>query len=208
MIKHITSKRDEDSEERENYLDRLGAIEPQNPQSQMAQNRRSNFNEWISPERYGSDVDPAMSYTAQDNEVISWSNGDREVRRRRPQRLSPHHYIDPQLRRASSDYVHHQVLSTKRHIVEMIIHDCEIMVRQFVDIMRDERQSRRDSELTLVSAVNHYLEDIGDDILMRYDVRLHNRYEIDNTVLTIDVEMPNGIASRYNIMLDPMRPMR
>lgn len=154
--------------------------------------------------------DPRSSTINMTQEYIQWSNGDNEVRPRR-RRLDSRirRDIHPQHRAATSDYVHEAVKQGKLRIINTILGDVEHLLYTFLDeYSNDLPKGKRSICMLLESMVDHYLEDIGDDVIMRHQVRIRMTHDDFMPDCVIRVEMPNGLVREMSIPINFHFPLK
>ena len=152
---------------------------------------------------YGS-VLPQMQEFHQ--EYMEWSNGDHEPRPRRDTRWRNNrngHERYRQYRNRTGGVVHDAIQRGQQRVLDTIIQDCDYLIHE---LLHDPDNRLPDNEyernMIVEAMIDHYLEDMGDNMFIRHKVRVTNSpHSFDNTCV-IQVEMPGGIVREMQLMLN------
>jgi hypothetical protein len=211
----------ENIEEQDEYLDRLGAIESEEPESlpeverpiiddsmtlanayeatQRMDEMRREYILDFHPHGYDSqDYDSPTRPQQRTQRAMRWSNGDQELRPHRDRHWRrDDRNRDREFRREASRFIHEKVVETNTRIIDSILRDVEVLVLDMMD-----RIGGRLSERMIITAVDHFLEDMGDNIFLRHHIRVSRRADTFGEWLEVHLEMPDGIARHMGVDLN------
>lgn len=133
---------------------------------------------------------------------IAWSNGDREVKPRRNRYKTRNGYPErvKALRNVTDRTVHSALDRKQHHFLGELARECEELANEYIyDTGWPLTQKVVD---TILAMVDHYLEDVGDFVTMRYWVDKYQSVGSFSPSIRLRMELPGGLTHTHEIPLD------